>query len=78
MKVVLDIGAHHGQSIETALSPKYEFKRIVAFEPVPANADYVQKTVQQPARRGLRVPALESDHRGEDLCHLFSQAPHQA
>jgi FkbM family methyltransferase len=35
MKLLLDVGAHTGQTVRAALDPRYGFDRIVAFEPAP-------------------------------------------
>jgi hypothetical protein len=34
MRVLLDVGAHVGETVEAVLDPKYRFDRIVCFEPV--------------------------------------------
>jgi len=36
MRVFLDVGAHVGETVEAVLDPKYQFDRIVCFEPVAA------------------------------------------
>jgi FkbM family methyltransferase len=35
MKILLDVGAHIGQSARAALDPRYGFDKIVCFEPAP-------------------------------------------
>jgi FkbM family methyltransferase len=35
MKILLDVGAHTGQTTRAALDPAYRFDRIVSFEPAP-------------------------------------------
>jgi FkbM family methyltransferase len=35
MKILLDVGAHTGQTARAALDPAYRFDRIVSFEPAP-------------------------------------------
>jgi FkbM family methyltransferase len=35
MKILLDVGAHTGQTVRAALDPAYGFDRIFAFEPAP-------------------------------------------
>jgi FkbM family methyltransferase len=35
-KILLDVGAHTGQTIRPALDPAYGFERVVAFEPAPS------------------------------------------
>lgn len=44
MKIFLDIGAHHGQTLQEVIKPKYGFDEIHAFEPVPSNCDIIQET----------------------------------
>lgn len=55
MKVFIDIGAHHGQSSEVALDPKFGFDFVIAFEPSKASFNRLSK---------LRHPKLQVHNLG--------------
>lgn len=50
MKILLDVGAHYGESLDVALDPRWGFQRIVCFEPSSECAALI---------RGFRDPRIE-------------------
>ena len=43
MNVLLDVGAHNGQTVQIALDKKYGFDKLYAFEPVPECCENIRK-----------------------------------
>lgn len=41
--IFLDVGAHEGQTLEEVVKPCYQFERIYAFEPMPAQYEILQR-----------------------------------
>lgn len=41
--IFLDVGAHDGQTLEEVTQPRYDFERIYAFEPMPAQYETVRR-----------------------------------
>jgi len=43
MKIFLDVGGHHGETVEEVLKEKYHFDIIHTFEPVVSNCDIIKE-----------------------------------
>jgi FkbM family methyltransferase len=65
MKIFLDVGAHEGETLEAVLDPKYQFQRIVAFEPVASCCEVLRRRFSDP--RVEIQPFGISDRTGERI-----------